>query len=482
MKKNTIILIVWLLFILWILWYAFWWKSVVPNFVWWSWLWSILPSWYDQLMFMKVDDDLRWVATQSNTLMDADSFSSMIDTIDELVMYQIFVDETPYNLIFIKWNNWFTIDQIEALWSLAWDENYDYRELWAWYWVYWEKSALTWYDAKSWDRISQDAWWKALSNELRKIWWNAWFLSKPVIEDWNFLVSQFADKLEYTYFVSNVSQNNPSGKLVLQLWEDTLSWPISWIDPKLLQSLWGEQIFYIEAQDLLSLFSVQKSQLETVLPLVLGQWWAAQWIAFDNTDVSILLDALEKNIAIVWMPSQISPLQVSLHLVFEDANAYTTLRKLWPLLQWLLSWMLWNTDSELIKETTTANWLNYVIEIPEIEVWSWAIQWLDSWIVWGWSLPLLSIEKIWDYAMLSVFSNDFALAEDPAELDLEYWENSKVVFWWDAWLMQQTFLQGTLEQWGQLVWTDALFQTWSLHWYIDVLPEVQQVSVEFSVQ
>jgi len=148
---------------------------------------------------------------------------------------------------------------------------------------------------------------------------NVWFLSTPIADDsWNLLAAQFAETLEYTYFVSAIRKENPEGYLTLQLADDTLEWEVNGITPKLLGWLSKKPLVYLEAEDLLGLFSVDKEQLSTMLPLVLSQRWSAQWIAFDNTDVSVLLDALEKNIALVAYPSPWSPLQAEIHLIYAQ--------------------------------------------------------------------------------------------------------------------------------------------------------------------
>lgn len=481
MKKNLLAYILWWAII--VAWLVYMFTSrggTVPVVLESKSMGALIPWTYDQLLVLQMDDALKNVAKKSNNLIDPETFWWIVETIEEIVMYQKVEEERGHNILFIKWNSSFTIEQIEALWTVAWDDSYEYADLWKWYWAYAPKESLDRYKKRSWSSISANKWRKKLHTWLKEKWNNVWFLSIPVLADTtNLLAWQFADRLEYTYFVSAISEKNPSWYLVLQLADETLSWPISWLTPSLSTLLWDDTIMYLEFADILSLFALERDQLEIMLPALLGQRWASQWIAFDNSDVATILDALEKNVALVAYPSETSPMQLSLHLLFEDTEIYWTVRKFGPLLKWLVSGLLWNTDSSLIKETVTEESIWYTLDLPGVEVWSGASELSLP----ASSFPILEIAKENSWTIVSLFSETPDIeGDDMLATDIAFTENSKAVFGRDAWLMQESFLQWALQQQSELLWTDSLFQTWSLAWYVDVLPKQQQVRLEFSVQ
>jgi len=135
----------------------------------------------------------------------------------------------------------------------------------------------------------------------------------------------------------------------------------------------------------------------------------------------------------------------------------------------------------MLKEEITESSLTYSLEIPSIDLGS--EEWVENPLAWlWWSFPLLHMEAVWETTILSIFANWTPEQWSDTKETYTYTDNSKVIFGWDAWLMQQTFLQWALEQWWDLIDSNALFQEGSLQWHIDVLSKEQQVRLQFSVE
>ncbi len=450
----------------------------------------VVPWSYDQILYLRVDNDLREVALQSNQLVDAQSFASLIDTLEELVVFQkVDYDALQsYSLIFMQWNEGFSINQIEAFGLLAWDEWFDSRNLWGNKWVYGDLASLAWYDAYVSDILRDDAWWMWFKKAFKKANYNAWFLSTSVSpESNNLLLHQFADALQYTFAVSALSLNRPLWKVVLQFAEQTVSSSVSQFTSSLVSRLTDTSLLYVEMQNILSILSIDQQELSLLLPALLWQWWPSIGVWFENADVERLIDVLRWNIWFVVVPSLSSPVQVWAYLILDNPEVYDTLLKFAPALTnlwWSLLFQPWD-QVDIISESTH-NRVQYAIEMWWLfdfdqDDEAWELLWLtqeDRELFWSLPTryPLLGMEQLSDSVVVSLFT------EDSLPLNWNFTDHypihndTKALFWFDAWLISQTFW------WDVANASDVLFADWSLQWSLRVDAGAQQVILEFVVQ
>lgn len=447
-----------------------------------------IPDAYDQLVYLRFDNDLKEIARETNNFIDDQTFWVMIETLQSVVVFQWMNWQMPVSLIFFQWTSEFSIDQVETFGLLATWSEYEYIELDENMWVYWDITSLNWFEEYAWGVIDNTPGWEAFTSELSRD-HNAWFLSSSLSQDaadlwWWAIVSQFSSLLEYTYVVSSMRKEKPQWKVVLQLADQTLTGPVTTLQPEILSSLWGNPLMYLEADNLLWLLSLERSELETMLPMVLWQRWTQQGVVFSNADTNRLLDALEGNIAIVALPSPMSPLQLSLHVIFDDPEMFTLLEKLTPLVEstaWPLlfgSWAAW------FEKNTMANTITYSLPLGWEGMFdAWDAPWagIEDLPNAPSSLPIFSLNRSSDFASIDLFSVESAFSDSTWWADLidsvTIPDNTKILFWWDSWLMKDSVLG-----WLWVDTWDSLFSTWSLQWSLSVHPDQQQVQIDFIVE
>lgn len=424
---------------------------------------SYIPAVFDQVLVLDVDAELRDVALMSNDLEDRESFLWLLNTLEEVVVYQWSTPTEIFNVLIMKWNEQFVIEDIVSLWLLVDDENYGSKKLWESIWAYGSDAWISYLEQWLAEKAMDDDSFRVFDRARRAWDYNVWFFSRPVVEgQTNPIAQQFAQRLEFTYLLSHINQTDPGGRLTMQFADGTLeSWSKDFV-PKIVNRLADHPWFFVELSDVFSIIWIDPSQAALLAPSLLAQVGAAQDL--QQTDINTLIAWLQGNISIILTPSQLSPVQLGGHLVFDDPAMFSALKKLTPALKWIVDIITWWAELMQLDETVTDTEVIYSVT-----------SWTGDLAL---SFPLVQLSKNPDNTTLSI------LTQSP----LEYTSNSKIDqpaladttrmwFGWDAWLLQQNFLQAQIGQ-GETT-AQQLFQTWSIQWVVDLLPRDQQVHIEF---
>jgi len=422
-----------------------------------------IPAVFDQVLVLDVDQELRDVALMSNDLEDKETFVGLLNSLEEVVVYQGSTPDAVHNVLIMQGNEQFSIDEVAAMGLLVADDTYDYKALWEEVWAYGSAEWIAYMESALSKQAINDDSFRVFDRARRSGKYNVWFFSRPVLWDQvNPIAAQFAQRLEYTYLLSHINSTEPSGRLTMQLADWTIQSGWTPLASKIVSKLADTPWFFIEMSDILSIVWVDKAQLQLFAPTLLAQVGAWSWI--DADDITAIGNALEWNVAIVLTPSLLSPAQLWGHIVFEDPELFTTLQKLSPAMRGLVDMITGWAELMQLEEVITENELIYAVTTGTG----------DESI----SFPLVQLSKNPDNTTLSVLAEWALEYSDAGSIDIPtLTEETRMLFGWDAWLLQQNFLQAQIAQSENAA--QQLFQTWSVHWVVDILPNDQQVHIEF---
>lgn len=424
---------------------------------------SFIPGVFDQVLILDVDNELREVAAASNDLEEQDSFTKLLGTLREVVVYQSTTPDAIHNVLIFEWEEGFSIERVVEMGLLANDASYEYEKLTDNIWVYGDSASIR-YVKNLWEqaRAMDSEAFQRFNAARRAGGYNVWFFSRPNPQgETNPIALQFADRLQYTSLLSHINLESPSGRLLMQFDDGTIIQSSNSLNSTIIKRLNKQPWFFLEVSDILSVAGIDKDQINVYAPLLLAQVGASSDI--NAQDMQALADALEGNIAVLLTPSVLSPIQLGWHIIFDDEKAFNALSKLTPAFKWLIDLITWWAGLMDVEESISASEVIYSVTTGTGDA--------------ALSFPLITMTKQQGTTILSILTQTDVTLSESWVIDLPSFTNkTRMFFGWDAGLLQQNFLQAQI---GQGETAQQLFQSGKIQGIVDLVPSEQQVQIEF---
>lgn len=327
------------------------------GFLWW-WsapeIMSFVPNQFDQFVYFSVDDDLLdYLVENWSVAVSGEDFRSLAETIDTIVMYQYATGDIAYSVLFVKDNGGFTIEKAQQLWLIPEATGYSSASLGGNIIAYGDEASLGFLKDFQGLKVSQN---QDLKTYFKNFWsHNVGFVSTP-LQSWlgaNPLVAQFANKLKYTQVMSKIGKKI-SGTLRLQFDGDVLPEIKETFSSSLLSTASSDSSLAFEFHNLLSLFSLQKSQFSSLAGMGLNQVSPEVGWLLTTADYESLYDIFNGQIMFAMKPSP-SMIGMSAKLVFSTPWLLPLVDKLSPVLGGLISNVVGSGNVSVEKSSGSVN-------------------------------------------------------------------------------------------------------------------------------
>ena len=197
-------------------------------------------------------------------------------------------------------------------------------------WLYADQVTMAWYEAAS-KKLTYDPFFSNYLEQFRAGDYNIGFVAKPEAAA-SLPLPQLGEQLQYTSLMTRFEAEYIGGSLLLQFSDGVISRPESPFFPKFTDFVRNENIVYLEMQQLLSFFGVEKENFVQIAPFFLGKQDATLQALFTDEMYSQIYEGLQGNVGILLEKAD-NAFGLSLHLVFADPAMYDVLHRLSPLLK-----------------------------------------------------------------------------------------------------------------------------------------------------
>ncbi len=260
-------------------------------------IFSMVPWWYDQLLYIDVDEHIK-------PLLELQLWwETDLSWLEEVVLRQNSEGEMWQSLLFVKWT-WVDVEFLRQTNLIPVDDSFISKKLDGWVRVFWEATVI--------DQALQD--WKISKENLlllekyaafgADVDENIVFLSRPSDIDFWWLAKQFSEKLIGTIWVAKVWSGLPVWTigLLFEKWIVPKNIPQrESVHPKHFSSL---APIRIQTSQLLSQFRVPKLAFQTVFPLFVGQYIGDALSLLDSDDYMTLYDAFQWPLLVEVAPTE----------------------------------------------------------------------------------------------------------------------------------------------------------------------------------
>lgn len=407
-------------------------------------LMSYVPGIQGQVLILKGNENMQEVIQTTNQLTDPQQVA-VIESIEEVIVYQAETDTQPVNLLFVEWDDTFNFQALQELWLVDQWQDYVIEKLWNNQYVYTDTMGLAWYQSvPKTDRFASTAYASSFLEEFETWTYNAWFFSTPEwVDQLGGMSAVLASNLQSVYLLSTLDIETPSWSLVLQMNDGTVSSSSTTFAPT-LQQYTTQSLFFLELQALQDFLGIEPNQIQSVLP------FALQGTGIPLPTPDQLESLIQSTIAITIQPSLTSPLGVQVGLIIDGDEQYDTLKTLYPFVEQLVS-----TNLAQMGTGTT-------IETFEEEMTTRSVATLA-----GSEFGVLSLVVSDETTQLILFGETLNKTDLVEPVDTPDW--TVAVFGWDSWLLNQL-----------LGWTlPTGVQTWTLKWTIQVDSSNDQIVIWF---
>ena len=426
-------------------------------------IFSYAPASFDQFIYIQVGDEMEDALANMQWVQYGSGLQQLAERVEQLLITQLSTDTQVHSLLFLEGDE-IDIDELQQLGLITWWEEFRTEQLSDRIWMYGPQETFDRYSMnKKWLRDQE-----LVDDFLRQFQagnYNIGFVSTPLSQEGLPVVQQFSQQLEHSIFMTRLSPEATIGNLSLQFTDGVINANDTTFSPLLSSYASQESIVYLEMQDILWFFGIEKEQFLGLLPVLLGQYGSAYGALLSQDDYATLYDSLEKNIALVVEPSTTSMLGMSVHLVFAHADMYGVLSGLGPLWKSTIEWFL-GTGS--VQETTTETSVSYTASNPLLTA--------------GEAMVVASMQQQDGATVLSIFGD--VLAPSGQEISLPvYDDDTSMVFMVDNTKLQELNsyqpLVGEVDLAGAS--TNA-FQQWIILGDIQADAERNQIVVSFKVE
>ena len=353
---------------------------------------SYAPQVYDQVLFVRSDDDLAdglW-AVQGELFLD--EVRPLLEQVDELVVWQYFdwIEQDEFTLLFFAVEDEFDWVQFQDSGILATGDGVTYTSLGNNMYVYGDITSRAYRD-RVWggfDQLPSTQEYLTIFAQERA---HLAFFSQP---EWllgmenTATLAPFADALESSFAWSRLSPHEQAGALILTFAQPLWRTPTSRFTSRLAERFVAGQPLFLEIQQLLHVLQVSEMQFTSLLPVLVGGDSPYNALLSSN-DMSILYRALNNNIALSITRSDMPGLAgVGVHLVFAERELFTVLQKFWPFIRSWLEEMLW------VGGVRVEQWQ---------DIWLYSLA-LDSDVLW--TTQLLRLERTDDAVDITLLWSD----------------------------------------------------------------------------
>ena len=366
-------------YLLWLLWAAvlLTWCASTPtwNVTWLPDVFWHIPSDFDQLLFIEVDDniiDLLW--TQYG---DATPVVDEFEAIESVLIWQSAEGVEGESLLFVE-GEWVDIAQLAALGLVALDAEYTTKELTPWLQVHGQTSVVdsndyTWLWS---DRLTTD-----FAQLYADAWWNFHFLSRPTTQGIAWLALQFSSKLDGTIWSLYLWNKLPHGEAKMLFGDGVVtssneSW--EWRAGN------GDVPIHVSLHGISDIFWVDSGMIKTFLPLIAGQFLWDSFSLLSDNDIDTFVESLAGSLSLDIVPSIIGMWG---RLVVENTEMYKVFETMHPALDGAIKSQMFSWA--VIEEVKEANTMSWNTSVP-----------LGTWAE-NLTLPLISIDSTTDTTSIS---------------------------------------------------------------------------------
>jgi len=350
-------------------------------------MFSLVPWWFDQLVYIRVDEELAQSVTSIPWL------DQLVSRVDSALISQYTLWEDQYSLLFLEWEQ-VDINELQQLWLIVQWEQYVSKQINNKLWIYGTQAALDWQETSNSNNPNE----YILENFIKQftVWnYNLWVLSSPNSANKIPILQQFSDKLLYTSIMTRLANQRTTWQITLQF-ADAVIQDTKWIyESKLDTFVSGDTLLYIEMKDMLSFLGVDEQQFLGIIPILLWQYGNAYTALLSNEQYVSLWETFEDNVGIFVGPSSDSMLGMWVSFVFSDEWVFDLFSTLAPVRYDLIQWVVGSGSVSMQKEQNSivyssinTGWVAPIIfaeiskeqDMAEISILWWWI-WISSWVV-----------------------------------------------------------------------------------------------------